>query len=238
MNAPSSRCRSASGGLKTTRPSSVPLLPALLAAAVLGFPAPAGASPEYPADIEAYWGHLSRLPVSGMGCKLCHSSDQGLTGTVVQPFGKTMRAQGLQPANPASLYAALKYVGEHSVLEPIVDSDGDGVPDYTEVALDFTNPNDPSDFKQHATGGGNTSSDGGAGGDFGQGESGGQGPSEGPPPEVPVFGPSSPGDLPPRFVHGCALEPRTGGSGAALTALLAVAAVLQRRTRRRSRPHR
>ncbi|HTQ04029.1 MAG TPA: thrombospondin type 3 repeat-containing protein [Polyangiaceae bacterium] len=201
---------------------------AALWAGVFGITTTAHASPEYPEDIERYW-RITSLPVSGQGCKLCHSSDLGETGTVVQPFGKTMRAQGLKPEDPSSLYAALGYVTQHSVVAPIVDSDGDGVPDFTEIVQDHTNPNDPASFVEHTP---EPAAQGGAAGDSNGGDvgGGGQGANE-QPPAPPVFEPPSAAELPPPFVHGCALGPATQRDSAAFVVFVAALTLVRRRAR-------
>ncbi len=205
-----------------------------LCASFLAVARPSHASQEYPADLEAYWQIKSkRLPVPGMGCRLCHQSDDGGIGTATQPFGNTMRAHGVKGADPQSLYPALQYVGQHAFTAPIVDSDGDGVPDYTEVAVDFTNPNDPASFVQHMT---EPPPSGGAGGDSGgedAGGAGGQGALQ-QPSEPPVFEPPSAADLPPTFVHGCATAPAASHRSFVIAALAGALALVRRRRRRHS----
>lgn len=189
------------------------------------------ASQTYPANIEAYW-RIASLPVSGQGCKLCHASDLGGSGTVVQPFGKTLRAQGLMPEDPTSLYEALGYVTQHSVVTPLVDSDGDGVPDFDEIVNDHTNPNDPQSFVEPMT---QPPSNGGEGGEGPSGSNasgaGGQGSVQ--TPEPPVFEPPSAAELPPPFVHGCSLAPSAGSNDALVAALAAAVALVRRRARAR-----
>lgn len=205
----------------------------LMFAAAFGLSGSARASETFPAYIETIW-KVSSLPVAGMGCKLCHANDDGGLGTVVQPFGKTMQAHGVVATDTSSLYNALVYVGQHSVVDPIVDSDGDGVPDYTEVAVDHTNPNDAHDFKAPPV---EVTQNGGAGGDSGDGsvDDGGQASSE--PVLPPVFAPPSAADLPPPFTHGCAMVPARSRNEAALTALFAMLVSIRIGGRRRTRAH-
>jgi len=193
------------------------------------------ASEIFPANIKAYWQlpQNSSFPVPGQkGCQLCHRDDQGGTNTVTQPFGKTMQAQGLQPGDVASLYAALGYITKHSVPPAVVDSDRDGVSDFNELYYDHTNPNDPKSFVDHTPM--QQPSNGGEGGESSgfEGGAGGQTSAQQPPPPAPAFVPPSAADLPPPFVHGCTLSARTSRHATGLLAFFAAAALLRRRARR------
>ncbi len=143
---------------------------------------PAVASPTFPAVVEGYW-HVSSLPVPGQGCRLCHSTDAGVT--VTQPFGKTVRALGARDKDNASLRSALDRVRVNGY-----DSDGDGIADYQELAIDETNPSDPHSFVAPPV----MIGEGGAGG-AGEGGFGGEAPRPPAPPTPPP--------LPPLLEHGC-----------------------------------
>jgi hypothetical protein len=219
--------------LRRTARRCVAALRTPLFAATLLVASSASASEDYPKDIETYW-RISSLPVKGMGCMLCHSSDLGGVGTVVQPFGKTMRANGLTSGSPTSLYNTLKYVTAHAFTPPIIDSDGDGVPDYTEIAVDHTNPNDPHDFKPPVVQ--MTTPNGGEGGDTSLNEVGGAGGQvQAVQEEPPAFEPPPVGDLPPPFVHGCAVTPHASHDVFGWSALVGIALLGRRRARRRTR---
>jgi MYXO-CTERM domain-containing protein len=92
--------------------------------------APAGASPNYPAEIQKQLG-LSYTP----SCAICHQNGVTGTGTVTTLFGQAMRAHGLVAGNIASLDTALAALEAEGT-----DSDGDGVPDIQELK-NGTNPN-------------------------------------------------------------------------------------------------
>jgi len=68
-------------------------------------------------------------------CTICHQTDTGGTGTVVQLFGKAMKQNGLLDADTTSLQSAL------TALEAAgTDSDCDGVPDVQQLK-DGRDPN-------------------------------------------------------------------------------------------------
>jgi MYXO-CTERM domain-containing protein len=102
-----------------------PLLAGLLLAA-----GPAAASSGYPAEIKAHLG-LSYTPP----CSLCHTNGVTGYGTVNTPFGKSMRARGLVCCNLTALDTALDALAAEKT-----DSDGDGIPDITELQ-NGTDPN-------------------------------------------------------------------------------------------------
>ena len=92
---------------------------------------PASATPNFPGAIQADLG-LSAPPP----CADCHTTgDVGGLGTVNTPFGTTMRSRGLVAYDEASLKNALLALQAEGK-----DSDGDGVPDITELQAG-TDPN-------------------------------------------------------------------------------------------------
>lgn len=209
---------------------------ALLAATWLT-PASALASKNYPGVVISYWRVTapSKLPVPGDGCLLCHKTNDGGNGTIDKPFGKTMQSHGLKGAQTNTLYTALAYVANHSAATPIVDSDHDAVPDYTEVAIDHTNPNDPKSFVRpppvEIPPVGGAAGESGAGGAGLQTAEGGAGAVDHPT-NGPVFLPPAAGELPPPFAHGCALA-RHRDTDAGAFGWLGVLALVGRRARRR-----
>ena len=82
----------------------------------------AWATPTFPSRIRAEL-ELSSLP----SCELCHQGTPAI-GTVVTPFGTSMRARGLLLADESSLRRALA-----TMESEVVDSDGDGTPDIAEL---------------------------------------------------------------------------------------------------------
>ncbi|MBX7116595.1 MAG: hypothetical protein K1X64_19875 [Myxococcaceae bacterium] len=69
-------------------------------------------------------------------CTICHLTNAGGANTVEQPFGRAMRDHGLTGSNNlTSLVTAL-----NAVKDAKVDSNGNGVIDYDELAAG-TNPN-------------------------------------------------------------------------------------------------
>ncbi len=99
---------------------------ALARASVLGLAlwgaSPAWATGEYPDVLQS----TLSLP-SYPSCALCHQGPQAV-GTVVTPFGMSLRARGLVSFNNAALRSALEKLEADKV-----DSDGDGVPDIEEL---------------------------------------------------------------------------------------------------------
>lgn len=88
------------------------------------------ASPTYPGlikdDIKALTG--LDMPCTPP-CTLCHRDLQGGRGTVSQPFGLSMMANGLTYADPPSLASALA-----ALRAKAIDSDGDGAVDVDELS--------------------------------------------------------------------------------------------------------
>jgi len=96
---------------------------ALLVAAASGS---AAASPTYPADIKTDLSLTYDLGTTH--CTICHATNAGGIGTVVQPFGKAMKAAGLTLENPPALQTALT-----TLDAAMTDSDCDGVPDIEQL---------------------------------------------------------------------------------------------------------
>jgi hypothetical protein len=189
--------------------------------------AKASATNSFPAELKRHWAIKKALPVSGLGCKLCHDNDVGGTpgAAPTQPFGKSVFKYNAQPYVDASLDSALDQIKARNV-----DSDHDGVSDYDELVRDGTNPNDPKSYYTppppppvDAGGGGQ-----GQGGETSTGNEAGQ-PST---PEPAVYSPP-PGDLPPPFEHGCALTRESAHDGFGILLLAAVAVLGTRRARSR-----
>jgi hypothetical protein len=190
-----------------------------LVAVTLFLPARANATEEFPAELKRHW-DVSRLPVNGVECLLCHKNAKGLTPD--QPFGRTVFRRGAKKDNASSLRNALSAIRSGGD-----DSDGDHVSDYQEIKVDGTSPNDARDFKlppeptggQGGEAGGGGASDGASGGTT-------SGPTYYPPPAF---------DAPPPFEHGCALANRASGSAFHWLALLGLGTLLGRRPRQRRR---
>ncbi len=84
---------------------------------------PASGSPAFPGVVQSTLNMPCAPP-----CTLCHRDLNGGLGTVVQPFGKAMIAHDAEATNQDSVRSAL------AALEAdAVDSDGDGVPDISEL---------------------------------------------------------------------------------------------------------
>jgi MYXO-CTERM domain-containing protein len=94
-----------------------------LSIAGLLFAAGAMASPQFPDEVKAHLMLANPPP-----CSLCHTNGVTGVGTVNTPFGKAMRAHGLQAEDTASLDSALDQMKSQNV-----DSDGDGVSDIDEL---------------------------------------------------------------------------------------------------------
>ncbi len=90
----------------------------------------AAASSSFPSETKTHM-QLTSTP----GCTACHSSGAGGFGTVTQPMGKTLQANGLIASDIATLDAALD-----TIESADTDSDGDGVGDIAELRAG-TDPN-------------------------------------------------------------------------------------------------
>jgi hypothetical protein len=116
------------------RPRALPrLAPLGIAAALALIAAPAGATPNFPSAIASHLG-LATSP----DCTLCHVGPTQI-GTVVTPFGTSMRARGLVMYDEKSLTTALDALAAEKK-----DSDGDGTPDIDELRAG-TDPNTAGD---------------------------------------------------------------------------------------------
>ena len=94
---------------------------------------PAGAVPQFPRDIRSDLALTYDPP-----CRLCHIQGTTGAGTVATPFGLSMLEHGLTEDH-STLSSALAALRADNV-----DSDGDGVPDITELMAN-TDPNTPVD---------------------------------------------------------------------------------------------
>ena len=117
---------------------------------------------------------------------LCHTNETGGTNTVNKPFGRSLQRLGLMAANLGSLDAALK-----SSEAQGIDSDGDGVPDITELK-EGRDPNIADPVVPPP----GSSEDGGPPPDIGDG----------------VATPTEQSTLPPPLQTGCAVATRAPGS--------------------------
>ncbi len=107
------------------------LFTAALASIML--PRPALATANFPGEIQTHLGLAAQPPAS---CSLCHTTGSaGGKGTVNTPFGVSVRGHGAVANDPAALDSALDAMGKDGT-----DSDGDKVPDVTELT-NGTNPN-------------------------------------------------------------------------------------------------
>jgi hypothetical protein len=179
------------------------------------------ASPTFPPAIKSFWG-VSRFPDAAgrEGCLLCHATEVG--GVVGTPFGRTAKARGAAGTDNLTL---LKRALD-GIRSSGVDSDGDEIGDYQEIARDRTDPNDPDDFVVPEP-----PSEGGAGGETGSagiGASGGADPVD-PPEPPPNFG-----EFPPLPAHGCEVASRNA-AGSGHVASIVIALVVVRAARRRRR---
>lgn len=110
------------------------LVASLLAlVASIAAPRAAHATPGFPGEIQTHLG-LSAPPPSS--CSLCHTTGSaGGRGTVNTPFGVSVRGHGCVAYDNASLDSALDAMDKDGT-----DSDGDKVPDVTELR-NGTDPN-------------------------------------------------------------------------------------------------
>jgi MYXO-CTERM domain-containing protein len=99
------------------------------AACVSLLPARAAATPNFPGEVANHL-MLDYLPA----CTLCHNGSPSVT-TATTLFAESLRADGAQPNDTASLDAALD-----KLAKDMTDSDGDGTPDITELK-NGTDPN-------------------------------------------------------------------------------------------------
>ena len=90
-------------------------------------------TPNFPPAVEADVG-MTQQPA----CALCHLGGVGQAGTVTTPFGQALRARGAVAYDENALKTALA-----ALAAEMKDSDGDGVPDITELK-NGTDPNVPS----------------------------------------------------------------------------------------------
>lgn len=124
------------------------LIAILAATAVVGVPLSASASPSYPSAIQS---DLSLSYSLGTDhCIICHASNSGGIGTVVQPFGLAMKQAGLVLENTAALSSALS-----TLDSDMHDSDCDGVPDIQQLKAG-RNPNGGPAADQYIDGSGRT----------------------------------------------------------------------------------
>lgn len=198
-----------------------------VAAASLSLARNAAASSDFPSIVAKQWNISGRLAgASAQGCTLCHKNDDGGFGTVNRAFGVTMHTRlHVVGGEPDTLRSALDNDKSHAL-----DSDGDEISDWQELAVDHTNPNDPKDFKLPPP----PPPDAGSAGEGGQssvGNGGGQGSSSEPPP----YRPTPAGDLPPPFEHGCAFVGAPARRRCSESFALLLAAFVGRGLRRRHR---
>lgn len=99
-------------------------------AAAIGSTRAAHAVPEFPKRIESQLSLTYEPP-----CSVCHQYGKTGPGTVITPFGLSLRTRGLTSEDRTSLTTAL--TSDQSDAE---DSDGDGIPDTVEL-VNGTDPN-------------------------------------------------------------------------------------------------
>ncbi len=198
-----------------------PFLLALLLA-----PATVRASETFPGTLKGAW-NVTKLPVKGEGCLLCHMTDPGKRTNATRPFAVTLVRNGAKGTDSGSLRGALERVRVQAV-----NSDGDPISDYRELAIDGTNPNDPSSYVAPVI----PMPEGGAGGEGGASGAGAGG-------DMAVAGPYfPPGGFsgPPPFEHGCSFVARPDESRNGVFGVFGVFVLVARLTRRalRTRPNR
>ena len=99
-------------------------------------------TPNFPPAVQTDVG-MAQQP----NCALCHLGGVGQAGTVTTPFGQSLRARGAVAYDENALKTALA-----ALAAEMKDSDGDGVPDITELK-NGTDPNvgngGPADVPQY-----------------------------------------------------------------------------------------
>jgi len=197
-------------------------------------PRTAWASKDYPQVLQSAWNMGTKpLPVkSGKGCLLCHDTEAGGKNKATQPFGATLKKAGVVGGSPGSLRTGLSFVATRAT-----NSDGDPVSDYREIAFDGTDPNDAKKFvppppPPPPPDGGGEGGTAGANGEGGGGGQGGESPVTPTQSDYPPLPP--PEDLPPPYVHGCALRPGSAETDRGLALLLVAAVLVLRRRQQRA----
>jgi hypothetical protein len=196
----------------------------------------AAATDNFPPIVEQTWGlalsDLTKAVGGTKGCLLCHSDEGEEAGkTVTTPFGLWIKSQGVVQMDGKALQSAL--VKNYNSKQ---DSDGDGVPDYTELKRG-TNPNVPDNKKtsspppttQKDAGAGSMVAVGDAAGPVAVSDAGSSSVTEPPPPPPP-------GSVPPLLQTGCGcfLGQRPTGEGATVPIALALTMLSVARRRRRN----
>jgi hypothetical protein len=190
----------------------------------------AGATDNFPAVIERYWGlSLMQLvkSVGGQkGCLLCHSDESETMGkTVETPVGHWFKDNGLVKLQATTLQQLL--VKNYNSKQ---DSDKDGVPDYAELVRG-TNPNVPDRPSKPPP----THADAGSGGKAAVVDGGPVSTFDAASSSVAQPPPPPSQNLPPLLQTGCNVshESTRGLSGVAACAVLAGLSLLRRHARRR-----
>ena len=118
--------------MQRARNTVVLFVAALTCAGLVALPRTAHATPGFPGEIQSHLGLAAQPPSS---CSLCHTNSAGGKGTVNTPFGVSVRGHGAVQNDNAALDSALDAMAKDGT-----DSDGDKVPDITELR-NGTNPN-------------------------------------------------------------------------------------------------